>query len=527
MLVRALVTLVLISACSSPSPPPEVISPDSGTPDAGSVDAGNTELAITWTSCALHTNDAERADCGTVTVPLRWGSADTRTITLSLRRYRPALTNSRGQLWFLQGGPGASSPYYEAIGPYLARNGVQLDFYFLDQRGTGASTRLSCPGQEATASDGGVSITPDEWPACLEHLDSTWSDGGLDGFSVTDTALDLQQLITATRTPNSQVFVYGVSYGTYLLNRYLQLAPTQPTGVIFDSICGPDVCRSSQSDARFQVVAQQLFTACGNDPICSSKLGSDPWTRFASVLDGLDHGACPAATAAGLNRDSLRSAFAQLLYTRDRRPLIFALIHRLERCGRGDEPVFRNFGALLQTPPSASSLSSFSTVLANHVSLSELWDEPGPSLATLQSEESARLISVGLGAKLGALHDRWPRTPHDAHWNTWATTSTPALMINGTLDPATPLIIQDSARAAFSGPHQSFVPFPGIGHGVLGNVPATAANTLSCDVSLLISFLADPQAPVNTGCTSALPPVTFDRSNSVAGYFGTTNLWGD
>jgi hypothetical protein len=35
------------------------------------------------------------------------------------------------------------------------------------------------------------------------------------------------------------------------------------------------------------------------------------------------------------------------------------------------------------------------------------------------------------------------------------------LMLNGTLDPATPLSLAQGARTHFAGPHQSFLAIPG------------------------------------------------------------------
>lgn len=492
----------------------------------GSIADGGAPLDVVWTPCKLRTSNEEAAECATVSVPLRWNDPAGKRLSIAVTRYHPAGVATRGQFWVLQGGPGASSATFDGIGPYFAKLGVALDFYLVEQRGTGRSARLGCADQESTSSPGGVAITDDEWPGCLESVKSSWQ-GGLDGFSVTNTAKDLGALIDATRAPGQEVFVYGVSYGTYLLNRYLALFPAQPTGVIFDSICGPDVCRSSQADVRFNDVAKTYFDTCGADAFCAARLGKDAWARFGAVLDGLDQGACPAATSAGLDRAGLKRAFAQLLYDWDRRALIVAMVRRLERCSAKDEPVFAHFGKLLRAPATVDSLAEFSTVLGNHVALSELWDEPSPSAAEFDAQDRTTYVSNVLGPKLARLHDSWPRVPHDEYWNRWATTSAAVLMMNGSLDPATPLAIQGGAKTAFTGEHQTFVTIPGASHGALLNSPVTTAGETPCGASLVASFLESDGSAVDTSCITRLAPPTFDHAKATQDFFGTSDLWGD
>lgn len=63
-------------------------------------------------------------------------------------------------------------------------------------------------------------------------------------FSVTSAALDLKNLIQrlhlapsmTARDHIQDVYVYGVSYGTYLVERYAQIAPEQVKGIIIDGI---------------------------------------------------------------------------------------------------------------------------------------------------------------------------------------------------------------------------------------------------------------------------------------------------
>ncbi len=56
-----------------------------------------------------------------------------------------------------------------------------------------------------------------------------------EAFSVTSAASDLAYIIENEQSAND-VFVYGLSYGTYLVERVMHLAPAGVKGYILDSI---------------------------------------------------------------------------------------------------------------------------------------------------------------------------------------------------------------------------------------------------------------------------------------------------
>jgi pimeloyl-ACP methyl ester carboxylesterase len=466
-------------------------------------------LDVQWSACTLATEAAQAAECATVKLPYRRDVMDGRNVSVFVKRYRPPGLVTQGQLWLLQGGPGAWGKDMDSLGPYLAAVGRPMEVYVIDQRGTGRSSRLGCAAQEALASDGGGAITPGEWPACLAAMQAEWGHG-LEGFTVTSTARDLGELIATLRKPEERVFVFGVSYGTYLANRYLQLFPQQATGVILDSICGA-TCSFTHSDAHFDAVVHQFFDACGQDPTCIAHLGDDPWKTFGDVMTKLDAGsACPAATAAGLTRETLRHAFASLAYSWDQRLLIPAIVHRIDRCGPADAAYLTQLGQALAAPATEEDVTAFSTGLAFHIGLSELWDEPSPPLAALEAEESTQLVCNGVGARMAAVHDVWPRVPRDAYHGAWAKTATPILMLAGSLDPATPLVEQEDARRAFAGLHQTFVTVPRASHGVIANSPVKTPNAVGCGINVLVQFLKDPNASLDTSCTDDVQPLVFE-----------------
>ena len=501
--MRTAIIVVTLAACSDPV-----------TPAA--------PLVVTWTPCTLATKTQEAAECATVVVPYTWDDPAGRTIELFVKRYHTP--GSHGQLWFLQGGPGGSDRALDGIAEYFGDRHVGFDYYMLDQRGTGSSTRLGCPAQESDGTPDGVEISNDEWPACLDAMEQAY-EPTLAGFTVTNTARDLGALITATRGPDDAAVVYGVSYAPYMVNRYLQIFPDQPTAVVLDSICGPGDCSFTTADAKFDAVGRAFMATCAADATCSAHLGTDPAARVAAVYDELDAGHCPEAAAAGLNRSTLRHAFASMLYDWDERILIPPLVYRLDRCGPQDLDVLRYFGSLISAPVTASALADFSTALFFHIGLSELWDDPSPDAATFAAAEPQELMSNDVGVDLAAVQDIWPRAPHDDYFGAWATTDVPILMLGGTLDPATPLAFEQGAMGAFHGANQTFVTVPNASHGVLAESPTTG--TTPCGAAMTIAFVMNPTAPVDTSCTATVLPVTFTSSLAAMELLNTNDLWGD
>ena len=135
------------AGCSSGSTSPS----SSQGADAGtSTEAGPTTEPVAWTPCPLHSEGTgTTVECATIKAPLDAAAPNGPTIDVFVKRYRPAGGKSLRALWMLQGGPGGSGYPFEGISESIATKFPDVDFYIPDHRGTGRSTRLGCPTQEA------------------------------------------------------------------------------------------------------------------------------------------------------------------------------------------------------------------------------------------------------------------------------------------------------------------------------------------------------------------------------------------
>ena len=158
-------------------------------------------------------------------------SLDRPPVKLFVRKF-PAIGSSRGAVWIIAGGPGESgASFYPLLGT-LRRGFPNLDLIIPDHRGTGYSTRL-CPAEESVDSPGGTALSGAEWGTCFGGLAN--ASGHAAEFSITNAAHDLRQLILRFHD-GGPTYVYGVSYGTQLVLRMLQLGEISLNGVILDSL---------------------------------------------------------------------------------------------------------------------------------------------------------------------------------------------------------------------------------------------------------------------------------------------------
>jgi pimeloyl-ACP methyl ester carboxylesterase len=497
----------------------------------GSADAGEAAAplpTVQWTPCALETAGAPDGECATLRVPLDAQQPNGETIEYFVKRYRPAGGRGLRALWMLQGGPGASGLVFEGLSEAIGTRFPDVDFYFPDHRGTGRSTRIECPEQEAATSPGGLEITAEEWPACLATARARWGDR-LRHFSTTNAANDVGLGIQATRRPDQPVFVLGISYGTYLAHRFLQLYPTLANGVVLDSIASPGLSLLRQ-DEDSNEAARDFLNACAADTFCRSKLGPDPWGKAQDVFRRLRMGHCAAAAVPQApTHVLLRKLFASFLMDAANRVYVPALIYRADRCEPRDAAALRTvLGHVVAPQEPPEELRRWGWVLTHNIALSEFNERPEPTPAMLEAIRENAVASRDVTALFQVNLGRWP-TYTDPLSEQWATTTTPMLMLNGGLDPATLLRKARPFRERFRGANQHWVEFASATHTTFVSSPFVdeRGERRSCGMRLIMSFIENPTAPLDQGCVSRVEPLDFriQRPDFNRALLGTTDAW--
>lgn len=483
-----------------------------------------------WTSCPLYVDqpDGTQAECATIDVPLRWSELDGPSLGIFVQRLRGSADTNRAQLWLLNGGPGGSGADYDSWMESFVALAPDVDVYAVDHRGVGRSSRLSCPEQESASSDSGFYITPEETAGCHDALQAEWGTD-LAEFTTTAAARDLGRLIEVTARPGQDVFIYGASYGTYWAHRYLQIHPSQATGVILDSIAPPTE-NFVEYDAAFDAVGHDFMNLCATDALCASKLGADPWAAVTSLFDSLEAGHCPEFFAADeIDAASLRSILGTLLMDVETRTYVPAVVYRLSRCDAGDVAAVEN---LISVFFGSSELTYYDTLgsdaLFFNVALSELWPnaDAHPAISEIMQVESTLHMTQGLTLEIAGAQAGWPAYVDDEFVGAYADTTTPLLMMNGDLDPQTPVAGAITMAPHFTAAHQTFITVPRAAHAVTVRTPVTNEGDTPCGMQIMLSFLADPTAEPNTECLAAIPVESFTgiaEVNEIV--LGTTDLW--
>lgn len=487
--------------------------------------------AIQWDPCPLHSEgDGPNAECATIRTPLDRRNPNGPTIEMFVKRFRPEGGRGLQAMWMLQGGPGASGYAYEALSEALATKFPDVDYYIPDHRGTGRSTRLSCPMQESAASDGGIFITDAEWPACLAAVRAQYGDQ-LAQFNTTNAANDLGVIIPQTRRPGQPVMILGISYGTYWLHRFAQLFPRGVAdGLIFDSIA-PQGLSLFRQDEDANESARDFMAVCARDALCGAKLGPDPWAKMQSLFTRLKMGHCSAINVEGVQTHVfLRRVFGSLLMNPGLRTYIPAIVYRADRCGPQDIPALSVLMRMSTQPqPIDENLRQWGWILSQNIIHSEFNETPAPTAASLEMIRENAVASRDVTAQMQVNLGTWPVYTPDMYASQWADSEMPMLFLQGGLDAATLRRKAREARPHFTRPNQTWVEFDTAGHTTLASTPFVdeMGERRSCGTRLLMQFVANPTMPVNTGCVNQVLPLDFTLTNAEINraLFGTNNAW--
>lgn len=514
------------ASCSASEDPAQPSVADGGgdgvatpTPEAGTA-------GVTWSTCPLRSEGkGPDAACAKIPVPLDAKAPGGKGLDFFVKRYRPKGGKGLRALWLLQGGPGASGYVFENIAEQMATRFPDVDYYIPDHRGTGQSDRLGCPPEEASDSEGGLAITEAEWAACLPRLRAERGDD-LRFFDTTQAANDLGLAIARTRPEGQPTFVLGVSYGTYWAHRYLQLFPGQASGVILDSIAPPGASLARQ-DADSDEAARDFFEVCKKDAFCSGKLGPDPWAKAQALVDKLKGGHCPKLGFPDFPAHVLlRRTFAALLMDPTLRTYIPAVVYRADRCEERDAKALEHFAAAVtQEGPESEMMKQWGWGLSYNIIFSELWEDPPPSVAELTGIRERAVASRDITEAMGKLHASWPRYAPEPSSRAYATSDTPMLFLQGGLDPATLLRKARPMKERFTRPNQTWVEVPTASHTVFAS--STTREGRSCGTKMIMAFMENPTAPVDTSCIADVIPLDFTNPKTqwTTALLGTTDAW--
>lgn len=530
----------------------------------------------TWSACSLDAASdgfsSLSAQCATAVVPLCAGGictdVDAQTINLYLKRIPATSTGVKTvrNLWVVPD----RSDYVPAsqvdtqMQMLFRQLGGDVSVYTLDQRGTGRSSQITCD----------TSVTADTTTVqrCSEALNVVLGDN-LVAFSITSAAYDLVSLITLLHA-KTEVFLYGLGYGTLIVERLLHFGLADVKGYILDGSATTSGAKKSafayisQADEAFGLIGDDFLALCEKDSTCSAKFQDKPVTEVLSNLitslddtSVTDDSNCASVfqvttitttsttssskAAASSSSDpasyKLRRALAMLMQNVTERAFIPVLLYRLNRCSDVDKPVVKSL--LTRLLQREADLKAKKEVVYDLIAFSELWESPSAMEKRLSARFTEASISSGriynqllryclftgdtstACTELGVNNTTTTNSTklvyaRDAYWNTEATipATSSVLLLSGNFDGQSPPQYAQDLEDALIGTAKELLNFKAGTHNVLTS--STLDDGTSCGLAILESYVTN-SGNINkydTSCIDKLPSLSFtlNRASSLA-----------
>jgi len=390
--------------------------------------------------------------CATLRVPLDHAGRVAGTLALRVA-VQDGGAARHGVLLFLSGGPGQPGvPFVRRIRTVLGAqlNGFRLVMF--DQRGTGAGA-LECPAlQRAAGYSDLIAPPPGVIEACARAIGPRRR-----FFATSETVGDIEQLRQALDV--RRMTLDGVSYGTFVAERYALRYPARVAALVLDSVV-PQQGVDPLYAAALAGAGRVLRSVCA-----SQRCGYDPAADVAALVRTRHDG--PALLTALVAESIVQPSF----------PGVLAALHRAVA---GDTTQLRIF---LADGANAGGVTAAELSQGLHESalcaeLAAPWNPAAPPrsragaiVRLVAREPAARLYPFDRATAAGnaLVQDclRWPATPRPAVPTGDVNAPlphVPVLLLAGTHDLSTPLPwAQQEAREA---PDGRLLVVPGAGHSV-------------------------------------------------------------
>ena len=392
----------------------------------------------------------------------------------------------------LAGGPGQGAIALAAqVMPLFTRLNDTRDIVFLDQRGTGKSHPLACEDSAQPMQSLFEDALPERLVVkCLAQLQADPRQ------YVTPVAIaDLDEVRAALGY--ARVNLWGGSYGTRAALEYVRRHGDRVRTIVLDGVAPANMKLPLSFAADGDAALKRLIEACESEALCN-KVYPDLRVLINSLRASLARRPARATIVDPRTGDRAdiqvnENVFLSGLF----RPLYVA-----------------ELASLLPLGISAAASGDFNPLLAQNLELADDIAENlsiGMHLSVICAEDVPRITRADLDAASQSFFGRalvddflracrkWPRGDVPADYYTPVSSSVPALLLSGGLDPATPPRHGDEVAATL--PNARHFVAPQLGHGV---------SLHGCAPRLIESFVrAGSAAALDGKCLQRIPRPLF------------------
>jgi len=459
-----------------------------------------------------------KASCGYLVVPENRSRPTGRTIRLMVAKF-PARSPKKlpDPMVYLAGGPGDIAPL-EVNGLIAADFIRDRDIVVMSQRGTWFSEpALTCaPADDFARELLGLRFYSEATErahlaateACHRDLAATGAD--LSAYNSTESAADFADLRSVLGYAAWNV--YGTSYGSYLAQTLMRDHPEGIRSIVLDSVL-PTTYTIPGNWQNARAGFDNLFQACAAEPACNAAHPhlEETFTGLVNKFEAEPLTTTVSDPATGEDLEVVLDGGALVDWLRNQNyalPLLRAAPDRIDGLAAGRpeaiEAIARDRAG--RAPPSGPDILSLGFGLAYGVTCREVYPFATPEDLAAAGREAfpdypASLQGEGVGSWAYAnedCRDVWKVPAAPEAMRQPLASSIPTLLISGSFDALTSLAGAKAAAASLS--NATIISIPGVGHFVSPASP--------CAQAVIVSFLADPNAP-DTSCVGALKPPSF------------------
>jgi pimeloyl-ACP methyl ester carboxylesterase len=397
--------------------------------------------------------------CATLQVPLDHSRRARGTLSLPIAQLHGG-SRRLPVLVVLTGGPGQpGAPFLPRVETWLGPVARRYRVVMIDQRGTGGGA-LQCPQLQAVMGGSDLTVPP---PAAVTRCAAAIGPQRR-YYTTADTVEDLDALRQALGV--QRISLDGISYGTYVAERYALAHPSNVSRLVLDSVVphdGHDLGLYTAALARAAVVLRAVCAAdhCGTDPAADLAAVVRAHHDGPQILDGIVSQSVFDPSYSGTN-SALHAARGGNLAPLD--------------------TLLRGIRASDQAPASALSQGLHASTLCEDLPFP--WGRSDASLAgraAALSHAASRLRNAQVwpfdratasGNGLVQTCLRWPVTPAPPLTQGGLLPNVPTLLLAGDRDLSTPLPWARWEAAHAPGGH--LVVVPGAGHSVQSRAQSSA-----------------------------------------------------
>ncbi|MGB8328287.1 MAG: alpha/beta hydrolase [Steroidobacteraceae bacterium] len=467
---------------------------------AGDARASPASPALALTPCRLQNTPrtaSYAADCGTLVVAEKPGEAGGRTIGLFVARV-PAISGRKAPdpLFLVAGGPGqATTNFYASLAPVFERIRRDRDIVLVDQRGTGRSHRLACDFDEESLMRADRATIAQAARACRVGLQKN---ADLRLYSTSVAVRDLERVRVALGY--GRINLYGISYGTRVVQHYVRRNPGVVRAVILDGVVDPQRPIGPALATDAEAALERILRRCAEEPACHAQFG-DPVADYRALRKALAAKPVTLRLADPGTGESYSLTFTDrhlavvlriASYSAEQAALLPLALHRAH--------------ALADWTALGSQYLLIEHALGDELAIgmhnSVVCTEDMPFVDTARIDRQA-LANTFIGAAqldgLEAICSAWPRGWMDSDFRAPLKSSAAALLLSGSDDPVTPPAYAAQAATGFT--DALHVILNGLGHGQL---MAPCVNRVMADF-----IAAGTTRALDVACTRRVTPTPF------------------